>query len=343
VLLEEDDVDQPDPNAERQHPLFEMPSTPDVDPPEPAVRTPEHPVWTDNKARFIMRYLRYFVFITKHGTYIDGFAGPQEECETDSWAAKLVLESEPRWIRHVHLCDAKASQVKRLKELAKAQPTFDVAGKRISRDIHVYKGDFNKKVDEILALGDITEKEATFCLLDQRTFECDWATVAKLALFKTKGHKIELFYFLANSWLERALSGQKDLVKLARWWGRDDWTQLKAMSRDERRNFVVQRFKTEFRYKSVKPWPIYERENGGAVMYYMIHGTDHPEAPKQMSRAYRNIVFPFEPVEQLKLELVGEYKAPGPAVPVSLNDQQQGAKTRSMGTEHVRGRDNKKI
>jgi hypothetical protein len=63
-------------------------------------KTFDRPVWTDNKAHFIMRYLRYFVFIMKHGTYLDGFAGPQRECDNDSWAAKLVLESEPRWMRH---------------------------------------------------------------------------------------------------------------------------------------------------------------------------------------------------------------------------------------------------
>jgi len=46
-------------------------------PPEPLTNVGQNPVWTDNKARFIMLYLRYFVYITHHGTYIDGFAGPQ--------------------------------------------------------------------------------------------------------------------------------------------------------------------------------------------------------------------------------------------------------------------------
>jgi hypothetical protein len=63
-------------------------------------------------------------------------------------------------------------------------------------------------------------------------------------------------------------------------------------------------------YKSVKAWPIYERENGGAIMYYMIHATDHPEAPKFMSRAYRRAVYPLEPLEQLKFELEAENKSP---------------------------------
>jgi three-Cys-motif partner protein len=253
-----------------------------------------------------MRYLRYFVFITKHGTYIDGFAGPQDECETESWAAKLVLESEPRWMRHFHLCDEKKSQVARLETLKTSQPSRDKDGKKINRDIHVYCGDFNSKVDKILAGGGITENEATFCLLDQRTFECNWLTVQKIARFKKTGHKIELFYFLANGWLERALSGQKDLDRLARWWGRDDWTRLGEMSRDERRDAIVERLKSEFGYKSVKPWPIYERQDGGAVMYYMIHATDHPQGPVQMSRAYRNTFLPLEPPEQLELDLLGQ-------------------------------------
>ena len=32
------------------------------------------PLWTQNKARLIQAYLRLFVYITRHGTYIDGFA-----------------------------------------------------------------------------------------------------------------------------------------------------------------------------------------------------------------------------------------------------------------------------
>src|ERR1019366_4404778 len=285
--------------------LFDASEFPPLDdlPAEPRVKPFDHPVWTHNKAHFIMRYLRYFVFITKHGTYIDGCAGPQEERMCDTWAARLVLESEPRWMRHFHLCDEKLSQVNLLKQVKDNQPPC-----QYNRNVEIYHGDFNNKVDEILNGGDITEKEATFCLLDQRTFECRWSTVEKLARFKTAGHKIELFYFLANSWLERALAAQKDLDVLAAWWGRDDWTELQAMSRDERRDVLVGRFKRELGCQSVKAWPIYGRENGGAVMYYMIHATDHPEGPKLMSRAYRNTVSPLEPIEQLDLGLFPESK-----------------------------------
>ena len=86
------------PDLEKEPPLFEYSPLPGQErlPAEIAVKSPDFPVWTDNKAKFIMSYLRYFVLLTKHGTYIDGFAGPQEECETDSWSAKLVLGSEPQ-------------------------------------------------------------------------------------------------------------------------------------------------------------------------------------------------------------------------------------------------------
>jgi three-Cys-motif partner protein len=299
--------------------LFQPSEFPPLDdlPAEPKVKPFDRPVWTDNKAHFIMRYLRYFVFITKHGTYIDGFAGPQEEYMCDTWAARLVLESEPRWMRHFHLCDEKRSQINFLEQLRASQPPC-----QYNRNVEIYHGDFNAKVNDILASGNITEKEATFCLLDQRTFECRWATVEKLARFKTSGHKIELFYFLANSWLERALAAQKDLDVLAAWWGQDDWSELRAMSRDERRDVLVGRFKRELGYQSVKAWPIYERESGGAVMYYMIHATDHPEAPKLMSRAYRNTVSPLEPVEQLSLGLFPDSKGAVSSANIDLEPAQ---------------------
>ena len=87
--------------------LFEMP---EARLPEPTVKRPSYPVWTENKARFIERYLYYFVLITKHGTYLDGFAGPQRPEEPRMWAAQLVLDSEPRWLRHFHLCDLEGNR-----------------------------------------------------------------------------------------------------------------------------------------------------------------------------------------------------------------------------------------
>ena len=59
--------------------LFELPSDWKAQPREQPIRRLKYPVWTESKARLIERYLYYFVLITKHGTYIDGFAGPQHK------------------------------------------------------------------------------------------------------------------------------------------------------------------------------------------------------------------------------------------------------------------------
>lgn len=60
-----------------QEELFSLPSDLPVSrPPEPKLKAIRRPIWTENKAKLIERYLYYFVLITRHGTYIDGFAGP---------------------------------------------------------------------------------------------------------------------------------------------------------------------------------------------------------------------------------------------------------------------------
>jgi three-Cys-motif partner protein len=269
--------------------LFELPAPRRPD--KSRVRElPLYPLWTENKAKLIERYLYYFVLVTKHGTYIDGFAGPQRS--PDNWAARLVLENEPPRLRHFHLCEVDRDKVKRLRELRDQHP---------DRGVEVYHGDFNKVVDRILLPEVIGEKEATFCLLDQWTFECDWATVQRIARFKTGRHRIEIFYFLANWWFSRALKTSKS-DRPGLWWGRDDVAALADLRGIQRAEVLCQRFRDELGYASARPWAIYDRENGRRVMYYMIHATDHPKAPELMSRAYEKAVLPKEQLyRQLRL------------------------------------------
>jgi three-Cys-motif partner protein len=279
--------------------------------PEIKVKPPTHKVWTENKAKLIERYLLYFVFITHHGTYIDGFAGPQDPQKPDSWAAKLVLESEPKWLKHFHLFEIKKKKIKMLNELKRRQPDRDSKGRKVNREVEVYPGDFNINVHKLLRSASIKPKEATFCLLDQITFECHWSTLKALAEYKPAGYrKIELFYFLGVGWLDRAFSGQKKTKKLEDWWGRDDWDQLLKKGPFKCAMAFVERFKQELGYKTVMPWAIFERKGGGRIMYYMIHATDHPDAPGLMSRAYDRAVF-HESYEQLQLEGTLAFKANG--------------------------------
>jgi len=285
-------------NESKEPFLFELPSRPE---PELKIKKLRYPVWTANKAKLIERYLYLFVLITKHGTYIDGFAGPQDPEKPETWAAKLVLENEPRWFRHFYLFDKDTKQFTWLQRLkASQQPRTTNEPKR---EIEVAKGDFNDLADKLLDSGVISQKEATFCLLDQRTFECKWETVKALAEYKSSGNKIELFYFLPNLWLNRALKAQKQESVVAQWWGSDDWHKLKNLSQNKRADLFKKRFKEELGYRSAKQWPIYERQDNSTVMYYMIHATDHPEAPTLMRRAYEKAVHRKEPADQLSLEL----------------------------------------
>lgn len=261
------------------------------------------PVWTTHKARLIALYLRYFVMITRHGTYIDGFAGPQEPNAIDTWSANLVLSNEPRWLRNFYLCELDTAKVALLSSLIEKQPPRNKSKKEPKRNIILHSGDFNQKVDLILQDGKITEKEAAFALLDQRTFECHWSTVCKLANHK-KGQKIEIFYFLALKWLHRSLGGIKTTGEetVTAWWGNDGWKNLKDINQSEIQECMRLRFLNELGYKYAYAWPIWERNSGcGSIMYSMIHATDHDEAPKLMHRAYCRAVVDMPNAEQFEL------------------------------------------
>lgn len=258
------------------------------------------PVWTEHKAQLIARYLRYFVFITKHGAYIDGFAAPKLEDNAGSWAAELVMNSEPRFLKEFYLCEIDPQRAQHLSALVDGQPEAP------KRHFEVLIGDFNKEVDAILDSGRITDKKATFCLLDQYSCECHWKTLEKLAAHKAKGaRKIELFYFLATGWLGRSLAAStKNIDSPEQWWGRPDWRELIGLAGDGIAIRMCERFRDELAYRFVKAWPIYKKEGGkGRVMFHMIHASDHPEASKLMLRAYKHVLDVPETEDQLEFDL----------------------------------------
>jgi three-Cys-motif partner protein len=272
--------------------------------PEPKVKNPTTPVWTENKARLVERYLFLFVLVTHSGTYIDGFAGPQEPDREDMWSAKLVLESRPRWLQRFFLFEKDAQQIARLQQMVDSQPERDKNKNEPKRETTIVPGDSNANIRALLNRGEVNRNQPAFALLDQRTFECEWATLQALAAYNTK-LKIELFYFLPNGWLDRALAAQKNEPVPTAWWGRDDWKSLQGIKHFDRAQIFVKRIKEELEYKSVKAWPIYDKKGGSNVMYYMIHATDHPVAPHLMARAYGKAVSPIiETAEQVVFDFV---------------------------------------
>ena len=261
----------------------------------------QYPIWTENKAKLIERYLFYFVLVTKHGTYIDAFAGPQEPDKPDMWAEKLVLESKPRLLRHFHLFDKDPRKVDLLEELKNAQAPK--ARNESRREVLIHEGDFNHLLPKFIEDHPLKDTEATFCLLDQRTFECHWSSLLALAKYKGGGMKVELFYFFAVAWFDRALANvTRNLERVTAWWGNDNWEVLKGKRPWERAELICKRIKDELDYESVTPFPIFDRGNR-RIMYFMIHATDHEAAPNLMHRAYHHAVKPKETEDQLRLEL----------------------------------------
>lgn len=255
----------------------------------PNFKSLKHPIWTENKAKLIAEYLRLFTMVTKHGVYIDGFAAPQERDRLDLCSANLVLRNQPEWINKIWLFDKDARGIKILDELAASHRTR-------KRKIEVIAGDFNDTVQQVLDSGHVSAKAATFALLDQWTFQCDWATVEKLARHKPQldpeTTKIEIFYFLATGWLDRSIAAVRKpetAAKVDRWWGRDDWRTLQGMQSLTRANLFAKRFKDELGYKHVYPYAIHDRSRNARTMYHMIHATDHPDASPLMLRAYRRV------------------------------------------------------
>ena len=134
----------------------------------------------------------------------------------------------------------------------------------------------------------ITPKTACFCLIDQRTFQCHWATVQAVAQRKRHDdYKIELFYFLAQGWIDRAWASIRNAGLLEAWWGNGDYEQFRARQSVERAQVFCKRFRDELGYRYSEAFPIYRQGHGSkTIMYYMIHASDHPVACALMSRAY---------------------------------------------------------
>jgi len=62
------------------------------------------------------------------------------------------------------------------------------------------------------------------------------------------------------------------------------------------------RFERELGYRFAAAYPIFDRNEGNRIMYYMIHGSDHEEAPALMVRAHLGAVRSLPPGAQGSLK-----------------------------------------
>lgn len=229
---------------------------------------------------------------------MDAFAGRQSERAHEGWAVEEVLKNEPSWLRTFYLFEKSAQSAQELERLPETYP---------KRHLTVVTGDSNVELPKRLPAGSLKSKEASFCLLDQRTFECQWDTCRHVAEVKADGYKVEQFYFLAQGWLDRSMAASKTdgRARIDAWWGDDSWERLRTMAPRDRAQEFAKKFRNDLGYASATPWPIVDGRNGSRrVMYYMIHATDHVAEPGLMRRAYEWAVKPTEEtLDQLTMDL----------------------------------------
>ncbi|WP_322895087.1 MULTISPECIES: three-Cys-motif partner protein TcmP [unclassified Yoonia] len=249
-------------------------------------RTPP-PIQSNDKSLLIADYLKNFQRVTRGGLYIDGFAAPQSREHTSAWTARRVLEIKPPRLRRCWLCEMDPAGLLQLQELKRAHhKTYS------PRHVHVMPGDFNKTVRMILQTPYMTRKTAVFVLLDQRTTECHWATVQAIA-GRSGRYKIEMMYFLGVSWLHRSLKSSSTPARIAeinQWWGGDDWGDQLHLSQVDFAKMFAGRFAEELGYRFVNYYPVYQDKAASRKSFYLIHASDHPEAPKLMGRSYVRVI-----------------------------------------------------
>lgn len=248
------------------------------------------PIQTSDKSKLISEYLANFQKVTGGGVYIDGFAAPQSRKHEDAWTARRVLDIRPNRLRCFWLCDIDPEGIGQLKRL-KASHHNPKEQKRV----FVVPGDFNKEVNWIVKSHRIHRKTAVFALLDQRNTECHWATVKTIASRKGN-YKVEMMYFVGVSWLHRSLSSSKTSERIEEinlWWGGSGWRDLLEMSQMTAVKSIADRFKKELHYKYVNYYPVFQDEDQRKTAFFLIHASDHPEAPKLMTRAYVKIFKPY--------------------------------------------------
>ena len=129
---------------------------------QPRLRSNRTNVSTTQKPKMVKEYLRLFVKVTRHGTYIDGFAGPQtEQDDTEHWSALQVLESQKLakdtpvngknqpHVRNFYLFEKSSRQFARIESL---RARFN---EPLSFNVHARQGDCNELVPQLLESGAI--------------------------------------------------------------------------------------------------------------------------------------------------------------------------------------------
>ena len=238
-------------------------------------------LWTAEKSALIDEYIHLFLVVTKHGVYVDLFAGPQRVEDTESWSVRRVLErrtvGNPS-IRHFAVCDKDPGQAQRLRELGSRHPSFRVYPRRRERgNPHNPRGSRDR--DEYGVL--LSDRPAHLRVpLGHR----ENGRAAQI------GGPQNRAVLLPRARLARSRPEQGEPGEAPGPGGAMETTvSSSAFDRIERANALCRRFRDELKYEHAMPFAIQERGANSRIMYYMIHASDHRRAAELMSQAYRTV------------------------------------------------------
>lgn len=255
--------------------------------------------WTRNKLEILAGYLPAFNQAAQGRSserlYIDLMAGSptnrdKATGEEFDGSARLALGATPSFTR-LAFCERP--------ELA-AELDADLRPRYPGRGFRLYAGDCNVTIDQVLADLAPWSWAPTFAFIDQQAAEIHWATLQKLAAFRTnrQGWKTELWSLMSPAEIARGVRGTNGEVFAGRvdaLFGNDNWRRIQrarraeaitaAGYRDEMVNLLRWQLEQDLCYGMTARIPMNMPNN--MPIYDMVFATDHWVGNKIMTHLYR--------------------------------------------------------
>ena len=284
---------------------------------DPITEVREFHGWTLDKLEVLDLYFKLYRRVAGGGTYIDAFAGTGEGTTETNGKSALHDGSS--------LIAAKSDAFSSLHLIENNQTNFRALGSAVQKlsdrqksKIHLYNGDCNLIIPDLLSSEQLDNSRPCFVLMDQDSTQLEWSTIEILASWKNyeppatlKGRpktcKVEL-WILFNShqavnrlWPDDRFKHPETLSAetLDRIFGGSDyWRDLWDGNRPT--SALVQRYADRLRglgYQYVIPQLIRDPMTR-RPQYHMFHATDHPSAislmrwTKKKISGYENQQFP---------------------------------------------------
>lgn len=255
--------------------------------------------WTRNKLNILSDYLPAFCQASRTSDeiiYIDLMAGEPENLgkggeELFDGSPRLAMQSNPGFTRLI-FCE---------RDPKRSSDLIDDLSSRFPNDPRwrVITGDCNSEIETILSSLKEISWAPTFAFVDQQAAEVTWDTLAKVANFRTRGKKTELWVLMSPAMIIKGASGtnsEQFASRVDSLYGDDSWRRI--LSARKNRNISAEEFRIEmvnlFRwnlhnnlgYSMTTRIPMKMVNN--ITLYDMVFATDHPVGQKIMTGLYKS-------------------------------------------------------